>query len=175
MFYRSVPDLLQVVIPFLKAGLEGGESCLWITAPPLPVDEAAKAIDRQLPLTAQYRARGQLDIVSYQQWYTGKGALDPQQGWPRWAAKARDAERQGFTGIRVMGNPLWLETSDPWTQSGSFEQDVRDSIQHERILALCSYPTAQCNADRMLEVLQHHSHALLPTAFHQWTLTAVTS
>ena len=39
-------DLLQVAIPYLKAGLGQGETCLWITASPVSEIDAETAIMR---------------------------------------------------------------------------------------------------------------------------------
>jgi hypothetical protein len=37
MFYQTKGDLLDILIPYFKAGLENNEYCMWITSEPLNV------------------------------------------------------------------------------------------------------------------------------------------
>src|SRR5512135_1117299 len=48
-FYGSPADLVEILVPYFKAGLEQDESCMWITSPPLGVREARAALARAVP------------------------------------------------------------------------------------------------------------------------------
>jgi len=41
-FYQTKEDLLDILVPYFKAGLENNEFCMWITAKPLKEQEAFK-------------------------------------------------------------------------------------------------------------------------------------
>ncbi|MEN4018226.1 MAG: MEDS domain-containing protein [Methanobacterium sp.] len=41
-FYQTKEDLIDVLIPYFKAGLENNEFCMWITSEPLFKKEAKK-------------------------------------------------------------------------------------------------------------------------------------
>jgi hypothetical protein len=43
-FYQNQKDLTDILVPYFKAGLENNEFCMWITAQPLDVPEAKKAM-----------------------------------------------------------------------------------------------------------------------------------
>ncbi|WP_454622014.1 MEDS domain-containing protein [Bradyrhizobium cenepequi] len=43
LFYETTQDLLGTLVPYFKAGLEGGEFCLWVVAEPL-TSEAVDAL-----------------------------------------------------------------------------------------------------------------------------------
>ena len=34
-FYETADDLVDTLVPYFKAGLDGGERCMWVTAQPL--------------------------------------------------------------------------------------------------------------------------------------------
>ncbi|NLO29334.1 MAG: hypothetical protein GX120_02190, partial [Methanosarcina mazei] len=43
-FYQTKEDLIEIFIPYFKAGLENNELCLWITSDPLGVEDAKEAL-----------------------------------------------------------------------------------------------------------------------------------
>ena len=45
-FYTSAQDLVDVLVPFMQAGLEADECCLWVTSPPLPPEAAAECVEK---------------------------------------------------------------------------------------------------------------------------------
>ena len=47
-FYETKEDLIDILVPYFKAGLENNEFCMWITSEPLHVEDAIRALKRQL-------------------------------------------------------------------------------------------------------------------------------
>jgi hypothetical protein len=43
-FYETKKDLLDIVVPFFKAGLQNNEFCVWVVTNPLGVDEAKETL-----------------------------------------------------------------------------------------------------------------------------------
>ncbi len=43
-FYDSKEDLLDILVPYFKAGLENNEFCMWVTSEPLREKEAQEAL-----------------------------------------------------------------------------------------------------------------------------------
>jgi len=39
-FYQTKEDLIDILVPYFKAGLENNEFCMWITSEPLRVNDA---------------------------------------------------------------------------------------------------------------------------------------
>ena len=44
LFYDTVEDLLDILVPFFKAGLEREEFCLWIAPESITKDEELRAL-----------------------------------------------------------------------------------------------------------------------------------
>jgi len=43
-FYETKEDLLEILIPYFKAGLENNEFCIWVVSDPLGEEEARNAL-----------------------------------------------------------------------------------------------------------------------------------
>ena len=63
-FYTTKQDLLDILVPYFKAGLENNEFCLWVTSEALSEKEAKEAMAKAVPDFAQYLERGQMEIYS---------------------------------------------------------------------------------------------------------------
>ena len=56
-FYSTKEDLIDVLVPYFKAGLENNELCMWITAEPLKTTIARAALKKEY-LTSTATSRG---------------------------------------------------------------------------------------------------------------------
>ena len=57
-FYETKDDLLEVLVPYFKAGLEANEACLWIISDPISVEEATNALRAAVPDIDGYLTTG---------------------------------------------------------------------------------------------------------------------
>src|SRR5262249_44574016 len=119
-------------------------------------------LEKVVPDVHHYLAKKQLEILPYTQWYLPSGRFDADAVLKSWVTKARHTETQGFAGIRITGNPVWLKSEEDWTQFGQYEHTVHRAIRKERVIALCTYPMAICEPKTILHTLSSHSVALLP-------------
>lgn len=161
VFFNSKDELLNLVVPYMKAGLEANEFCMWITGDPVKENEAFEALQSVLPNAHRYLADKQLKILSYRQWYLTSGVFDAEIVLNNWVSKAHHAEAKGFAGIRITGNPLWLKSEEDWAEFGSYEKSVHQAIRTERVIALCTYPMNICDTKSMLNTLSVHGSVLL--------------
>lgn len=173
-FHSSPRDLLDVVIRYVKAGLEGNEYCLWVTAPPYSISDASAALEAVLPKTRDFMHRRQLEIVDQTEWYLSEGAFDIDAVVERWTVRADRAKRSGFTGMRSTGHPAWLTTIDDWTVFDEYERRIQEAIQQEQVIALCTYASAACTPEQMLQVMINHGHALFRLSPREWTTSTLT-
>ena len=92
VFFNTKDELLSLTVPFIQAGLEDNEFCMWITGDPVNEKAAFEALQVVLPNAHQYLARKQLEILPYNQWYLGSGIFDAQIVLNNWGSKAQHAE-----------------------------------------------------------------------------------
>src|SRR5258706_1045409 len=67
--YEGRDDLVEVLVPFFKAGIEADGRCLWITAEPLAVDDATAALKSAVADLDGRLARKQIEIIDHRAWY----------------------------------------------------------------------------------------------------------
>src|SRR2546425_13327785 len=77
LFYESKEDLLDLLIPYLKAGLAAREYCLYVASEPVIAERAERALRGAVPNFERYQGEGQIEIVSHLNWYLAGGRFDP--------------------------------------------------------------------------------------------------
>lgn len=160
-FYNGKQDLLDLVAPFIAAGLQDNEFCMWIIGGLVTESDALQALEAVSPQARQYVTDKRLEILPYHEWYLSLGAFNAESVLQGWAAKARDAESKGFAGMRITGNPFWLRSQEERNEFSSYEKTVEAAIQSERMLALCTYPLEPDSPVHVSQTLSTHGSALL--------------
>lgn len=162
LFYKSAAELRQLLTPYFQAGLADGECCVWITGPSLSEAEALESLQRPLPQVRDYLDTGQLEILPHTQWYVDNGIFRSDAVLTAWYSKLQQATHRGFAGLRVAGDASWLSSREQRHEFITYEQKVTDTLSAQRLLALCTYPSAAWVPEEMLQVMQCHKSVLLP-------------
>ncbi len=160
-FYQTKKDLLDVLIPYFKAGLESNEFCVWVTSDFLTEKDALKALARRVPNFQKYFDRGQMEIFPYTDWYLIGGNFDLQRTMNMWMEKHNEALAKGFAGMRVSGNPYWLDNKKDWDDFAAYEAEINNVIGGTKLLVLCTYSLKKCGVVEILDVVKNHEFALV--------------
>ncbi len=107
-FYETKEDLLDILIPYFKTGLENNEFCMWIVFDPLDVQAVRNALRPAFPEADRHLAAGDIEIVPHTHWYLKNGVFDLHHVIDGWRKKLAEALEKGFAGMRVNGNEAWL-------------------------------------------------------------------
>jgi len=158
-FYEDRHDLADALVPFFKAGLENNEKCLWVTSEPFGREDARDSLRAAVPDLDQREARGQIEIIDFQNWYLRAGNLDADETVSQWLERAHSAVGEGYSGLRLTGNTFWLEC-DGFDEFADYENKVNREFSSQPILALCSYCLGRCRPTDVLEVVRNHQFAL---------------
>lgn len=159
-FYQTKQDLLDILVPYFKAGLENNEFCMWVTAEPLTEPEARQAMTDAMPDFTQYLAKGQIEILPHDRWYLKDGVFDLQRVLNDWIDKLNEALARGYKGMRVTGNTAWLERNS-WKDFTEYEAEINSVIGKYKMIALCTYWLDKCGASDIIDVVLNHEFALL--------------
>ncbi len=159
-FYQTKEDLVDILVSYLKAGLENNEFCLWVTSEPLKVEDAKTSLEKAVGNLDNYIKKGQIEILDASQWYTESGKFEPDKVLQGWAKKENQAIKKGFEGLRVTGNTLWLEKKD-WRKFTDYEAVGNNVIGKYRIIAICSYSLDKCGSSEIIDVVSNHQSALI--------------
>jgi len=160
LFYHTRQDLIDILVPYFKAGLENNEFCMWVTSEPLNAEDAEKSLSQAVTNLDDYIKKGQIEILDYTDWYTKSGAFEADRVLDGWVQKHNQAIKNDFDGLRLTGNTLWLEKKD-WKKFVDYEAAVNGVIGKYKILAICTYWLDKCGASEIIDVVSNHQFALI--------------
>ena len=159
-FYQTKKDLIDILVPYFKAGLENNEFCMWITSEPLKVEDAKAALKKVVKNLDHFIKKGQIEILDYSEWYTKSGKFDANNVFQGWVEKENQALKRGHDGLRLSGNTFWLAKRD-WRNFTDFEEEVNNLIGKYRMIAICTYSLGKCGVSEVIDVVSNHQFALV--------------
>ncbi|HEX3036036.1 MAG TPA: MEDS domain-containing protein [Thermodesulfobacteriota bacterium] len=155
-FYKTKEDLIDLLVPYFKAGLENNEMCMWVTSEPLNSKEAQEALSKAVSDLDIYVKNGQIEIIDADNRYLQDNDLRPLgEVLNGWIAKEREALSKGFKGLRLTGNTYWLGQKD-WNEFDEYESAISSFIHKYKIIALCSYHLEKCSPSDIVDVVSSH-------------------
>ncbi|MHC4146766.1 MAG: MEDS domain-containing protein [Planctomycetota bacterium] len=159
-FYRTKEDLIDILVPYFKAGLENNELCIWVASEPLGAEDAHVALKKKVRGLDGYVKKDQIEIIGHDQWYMKSGRLDCDRVLQAWIDKEKHALERGFDGLRFTGNAFWLEKKD-WEKFAHYESVANNSMGKYRMLGICTYSLNKCTASEIIDVVSNHQFALI--------------
>jgi PAS domain S-box-containing protein len=150
-FYQTKKDLLDILVPYFKAGLMNNELCVWVTSRSLGADDVKKALKKAVPHFERYAKNGQMEIIPYTRCHV-KGKKPG-----RVLVSMLDrAVSNGFDGLR-----LACSASPAKEGVKSFTCYGADAISKHNAIAVFAYPRDRFDAIGLMEVVKNHRFALL--------------
>ncbi|MDD4248678.1 MAG: MEDS domain-containing protein, partial [Methanosarcina sp.] len=162
-FYQTKKDLMDILVPYFKAGLENNEFCIWITSQPLEVEEAKEALRKAVPDFDVYLGRGQIEIFPHTNGYINEGVFDSEKVISGWNEKLNQALEKGYEGLRATGDTCWLE-NEGWSDFVNYENKIDSVIEKHQMIALCPYHLDMHNATEILDIALNHQFSLIKRA-----------
>ena len=180
-FYETKEDLLDILIPYFKTGLENNEFCVWVVSDPLGEEQARNAFRRAVPEADRYLSAGHIEIVphtifpsshqetspaghieiiSHTEWYLKDGAFIAERVIDGWNEKLADALVKGYSGLRANGNEAWL-TDENRRDFIQYEKTLDEKLADQRMIVLCSYPLSSSSAAQVFDVGNAHQLAII--------------
>ncbi|WP_455429650.1 MEDS domain-containing protein [Methanosarcina horonobensis] len=159
-FYQTNEDLMDILVPYFKAGLKANEFCLWITSQSPYVEEAKETLRNSFPGIDVYLEKGQIEILPYTHWLLEEGISDLERLFEGWVEKLNEALANGYDGLRLTVNISWLEKEN-WSDFVNLEEKLGSLIEDYRIIALCTYFLDRCSAIEIIDIVANHQFSLI--------------
>lgn len=159
-FYKTKKDLTDILVPYFRAGLENDEFCVWVTSDFLTKEDALKAMKRGVPGFSKYMEKKQMEIFPYTDWYLKGGNFDLKRTLNMWMEKHNETLSKGFVGMRVSGNPYWIDNKKDWDDFACYEAEINSVIGGTKLLVLCTYSLKKCGVAEILDVVRNHEFTL---------------
>ncbi|MFZ0321801.1 MAG: MEDS domain-containing protein [Candidatus Sulfotelmatobacter sp.] len=156
-FYNRKEDLLKMLVPYFKQGLEKNDACVWLVGD-LTIEEATNALAAAVPDLQRYLSKGQMQIRHYTEFYTNpNGTVKPADELSDQFAEMGSAVRaKGFAGLRASGAVSWIKNEESMSRFMDYETKVHCAIQGSRIMAVCTYPARAAGLHRCRELIHNH-------------------
>ena len=158
LFYQTPDELIDILVPYFKAGLKSNEFCLWVTSEPINKEVAVKSLRKSVTDFDKYIEKKQIEIIPYTEWYVKGGSLDLPRAIKNWSEKLNQAIARGFEGLRGTFNISWLEKKD-WKLFMESEMGDKDTISKK--LTICTYSLDDCEAPEIIDIVNNHQFALI--------------
>jgi two-component system, NarL family, sensor histidine kinase UhpB len=159
LFYGNQEDLIQVLVPFLTAGLQDNELCLVLTSERLPAARLLDALRGHRPDVDGDVQRGALSMVPVDECYAPAGSFDRARTLKFWREKVEAATGKGFAGLRGSGDGAWLKPDDS-LEFSELEHDLELMMSSLPMIVLCPYLSSTKTAGEVLDVARHHDIVL---------------
>jgi signal transduction histidine kinase/CheY-like chemotaxis protein/PAS domain-containing protein len=149
-FYDTQSDLLEVLLPYFKAGLANNEYCIWVASEPFTPEEAKETLRKRLRHFEEYAHKGQIEIVPYHRWRS----MGSRSGKAIVALLDR-AVSNGFDGLRFACH------ASPTKRPGFDEIEV---IGKYNVIGFFAYPRDKFDATGLMDAVNRHRYALVRNA-----------
>ena len=159
-FYRTQEDLMDILVPYFKAGLENNELCIWAISNPFKTKEETIEVFRKLiPQLDTYLEEGQIEIIHLADLYIKDGVFNSQKALNYWIEKVNQASNNGYNGLRLTEDLSWLKKD--WNNLIDYEEKLGVVTENHRMTALCTYSLNQCDATETVDAAMNHRFALV--------------
>lgn len=161
VFYETRKDLLDVLVPYFKAGLESNEFNLWVISSPTleTAEDAIAALEEEIGDVRRHIENGRLEIFNATSWYLRENSFDIETVLKELKKKVLQALSRGYEGIRVSGDLFWLERKYR-NAFHAYEKQLHDLICGQPAMVLCSYPLSEFDGAEVLDIVQAHQFAV---------------
>jgi PAS domain S-box-containing protein len=166
LIYETQAELFASAVPFLQAGLERGEQCLYIA------DETTNAAIVKAMETAGIdvetaREADDLSLSSPAETYFNDGEFDPTKMIGLLEEQTREAQ-EGYEQLRVAGEMLAPLADDNSIENLlDYEAALTEFFATRDSLAMCMYDRERFPAAVLDDVIQHHPQVVYDGAVSQ--------
>lgn len=150
-FYQTKEDILEILVPYFRAGLENNELCIWNTARPVTVAEAKKALQKSVPDLEHYVKTGQIEIIAPR-----RRRAEEKTAGGMLASRLDRAIAGGFDGLRLSCHVLYEKKDGK--AFGCYEVNA---IEEHHVIAAFFYPRERFDALGLMDVVKNHRFALI--------------
>jgi PAS domain S-box-containing protein len=157
--YSDQNDILEVAVPFLHAGLNSNELCVYIYTNDNRHSEHLSILRKSVKEFDEYIQKGQLLLIPHTDWYLKDNSFNEMRVDKQWKELVKTAFDKGFEGIRAVGDTGWLNKSY-LRAFEAYERNISIFIKNLSIIALCLYDTEKIGIYETADILKNHDYIL---------------
>ena len=160
LFYETEEEMYKWILPFIKEGLENGESVIYVS------DGDDVRCQREFEnYGIDVKAHKGLMIVDVEDWYLERGNMDKEKVVKKWMDATCMAKELGFRRMRVTGGSTYFFKNDMVGSFMAYERSLPRYFTFP-MTVICRYKisdVASYDEGRLLpELLKIHSYVITP-------------
>jgi hypothetical protein len=160
VFYPSLADRDEILIPYLREGLQADHKCFCIvdaTEPEAVLDALGTEVD--LPSALGHR---QLEVQRAQDIYLRDGDFSTEAMLEFWKHSSAATRQGGFDFTRAIGEATWALSSMPhFEELVGYEARLNQFLSGYPQVTLCMYELDRFSGEILVDVLRTHPKILI--------------
>lgn len=159
--YDSPRHQLSALLPFLRAGLQQHDKCVYIVDENTQEELVRVLTQAGIPVMDALRS-GAFLLETSEKTYYRDGSFDTERMFEYWSQLYDAALAEGYRGMRASGEMTWILKKQPgWEQHLEYEAKLNLKLPKMRAIAICQYNRAKFSTEALLNILATHPLVLL--------------
>ena len=160
-FFSTREEEYQLLLPFIKEGIERGEKAFHVVDPKLREDHLRRLKSAGIDLS-QAEKSGQFELCNWEQAHLRDGCFDQDRMLATWHDVLVTAGQKGFPRTRLVAHMEWaLEDRDGVSDLIEYEAKFNLIHQSNRDPVICTYDLTRFSGDVIMGVLRTHPMVIL--------------
>lgn len=160
VFYPSLAERNEILIPYLREGLKAGDKCICVVDADEP-DSVLAALGPDVDLGGRL-SRQQLEVQRSQDTYLSGGGFSTDAMLEFWDRAIGGAFERGFNFARAAGEMTWALRQLPGVaELMGYESLLNLFLPRYPQVILCFYALDQFSGELLVDVLKTHPKVLL--------------
>jgi PAS domain S-box-containing protein len=159
LFYLTKEDLMSIIVPYLKAGLENSEFCIWVLPEAFDLEEAKKVLKKNIPDFNSYLEKEQIEIIPFTSSGIKSGISNSKKMVTTWNEKLGQALDNGYSGLRLVQEVSWLKEKEGENFT-DYEKEMDELIRSSQIISLCTYSSDKYSSVEIFDIIGAYEFSL---------------
>ncbi len=156
LIYENQDELLGVLFPFIKAGLEKGEKCIFLFTETDTKESFSQLIKKDKVVNAALES-GQLGLLNKEKKALSKGDLNPDQWLSFLESLHNDSLQSGYSSIRIAEEMTWaLEEQLSIAKLLMYESVLDEFFLNHPACGICQYDRKRFKPETTLQIIKTH-------------------
>ncbi|MFD1586513.1 MEDS domain-containing protein [Halorientalis brevis] len=165
LIYENRQEQFDAALPFIEAGLENDEKCIYIADDNLVEDVTSEFEARGMAVERALDS-GAFEVAVPADTYLRDGYFDPDEMLAFLETETEAALAEGFDALRVTGEMTWQLGGDPGTERlMEYEAKLTPFLDEHACLAICQYNRTRFSDEVLRGVVETH-----PQLIYRYTL-----
>lgn len=160
LFYYSIAEYLEIIVPYVREGLENEEFVFWSIPHSMKVEDAQSFLGQGMDDYEEYVKDKRIWIGDYRASYLEEGIFTSFNMLERFAGLEKEILARGLKGIRGTGDCSWA-VDKYWPNFLIYESDLNSGIEKHKMKALCSYYGHVLDITQINDVGSRHQSSMV--------------